>query len=163
MFSIILPSMIYKMRVQPTSGDQPFIFERQKPRAYEKPEFTHIFADDPQKCWRQQKFSDVIWNIGVEFCSRDVGPYPCQISWPMAEWNSDFRVGVNLPPPSRMIESVHPFTNRVKGIGGGLNFSNFFLRLLLILKVQFKWWNILFTELKYLLPFRNGGYLCSAR
>ena len=40
-------SMLYKMRGQTTSGDQPFIFERQTPRGYEKPEFTHFFADHP--------------------------------------------------------------------------------------------------------------------
>ena len=50
-YDIQIPlSMMYKMRGQPTSGDQPFTFERQKPRACEKPEFTHIFADDPKKC-----------------------------------------------------------------------------------------------------------------
>ena len=52
--------------------------------------FCRIFDDDPKKCWRQQKFSDVIWIFGVAFFSRGVGPYPCQISWQMAEWNSDF-------------------------------------------------------------------------
>ena len=52
--------------------------------------FCRIFDDDPKKCWRQQKFSDVIWVFWVAFFSRGVGPYPCQISWQMAEWNSDF-------------------------------------------------------------------------
>ena len=43
-------SMLFKMRGEPSSGDQPFIFERKKPRPCEKPKFTQIFADDPKKC-----------------------------------------------------------------------------------------------------------------
>ena len=62
--------MLFKMRGEPSSDDQPFIFERKKPRAYEKPKFTQIFADDPKKCRRQQKFSDVIWIRGGIFSKR---------------------------------------------------------------------------------------------
>ena len=46
----------------------------------------------------------------------------------LGKWPSGtviFRVGVNLPPPpSRMIESEHPFTNRVNRYNRSIKFCN---------------------------------------